>query len=85
MATGATTGLGLGAACQLLQPGSSTLVLAVRAPRKGIVARDALLADSIVRKVNPLAPASHDSVISFVDKITGELPELHVLLLNGGA
>jgi NAD(P)-dependent dehydrogenase (short-subunit alcohol dehydrogenase family) len=90
--TGASAGLGLEAARQFLQYGASTLVLAVRNATKGHAARTTILADPIVQRTNPspnvlvyeLDLSSHDSVIAFARKITAELPELNILLLNAG-
>jgi NAD(P)-dependent dehydrogenase (short-subunit alcohol dehydrogenase family) len=90
--TGATAGLGLEVARQFLQLGVSTLVLAVRNILKGDAARLDLLADPIVQRVNPsptvlvyeLDMSSNESVVAFAQKITAELAELNVLLLNAG-
>jgi NAD(P)-dependent dehydrogenase (short-subunit alcohol dehydrogenase family) len=89
--TGANTGLGFEAARQLLRLRTSTLVLAVCNPTKGLSARTALLADPLVRSINPpptvlvyeLDLSPHRSVIAFVHKVTTDLPALNVLLLNG--
>src|ERR1700722_2048369 len=86
--TGANTGLGFEAARQLLQLGTSTLILAVRDVAKGLRARTALLSDPRIPctptiLVYELNLSSHTSVIAFVRKVNANIPVLDVLLLNG--
>lgn len=90
--TGATSGIGLALARQLLLLRASPVVLAVRNPAKGEAVRRALLADPAVRAAHPdaavevreLDAESYDSVTSFARGLRAAHPRLHLLFLNAG-
>lgn len=90
--TGATAGLGHETSLQLLRLKASSVILAVRNTSKGEVARDHLLADDEVRRVNSRADvkvfrldlADLQSVVEFANHVLREVERLDVLLLNAG-
>ena len=90
--TGASAGLGYEASLQLLRLKATTLILAVRNLSKGKRARDAMLADGEVKRLNPNADVrlmqldlvDFQSVIDFADRVSKEVTNLNVLLLNAG-
>ena len=90
--TGATGGLGYEASLQFLRLKASTMILAVRDIAKGENARNDLLADAEIRRVNPNASISvlpldlsdFTSVIRFAEIVREKISRLDVLLLNAG-
>ncbi|KAI3325551.1 putative carbonyl reductase [Xylariaceae sp. AK1471] len=90
--TGGNAGLGLEAARQYLTLKAARVIIAVRSPAKGKEAVAELKADPTVQKVNPNAvieafPLDLDDFQSgadFVRKVKSEVPELDILLNNGG-
>jgi len=90
--TGGNAGLGFEAARQYLALGAARVIIAARSPAKGKEAVAALKADLTVQKVNPNAvvEAFHldlddfRSGADFVRKVKCEVPELDILLNNGG-
>ena len=90
--TGASAGLGYEASLQILRLKVTTLILAVRNVPKGNGARDAMLADGEVKRLNPKADVrvmrldlvDFQSVIDFADRVSKEITSLNVLLLNAG-
>ena len=90
--TGASAGLGYEASLQFLRLKASTLILAVRNIEKGKGARDAMLADSEVKRLNPKADVrimrldlvDFQSVCEFAGHVLEEVQDLDVLLLNAG-
>lgn len=90
--TGASAGLGYEASLQLLRLKASTLILAVRNVEKGKRARDAMLADSEVQRLNPHADlrvmrldlVDFQSVVEFSNQVLEDIQSLDVLLLNAG-
>ncbi|KAL6719021.1 hypothetical protein ACLMJK_003256 [Lecanora helva] len=91
--TGASAGLGLETARQLLILNASTVVLAVRNLPKGEKCKASLLADPGVKKNNssPIVKVmkldmdDYNSVLSFVKAVEAEVPIVDHLLLNAGA
>ncbi|KAL0930199.1 short-chain dehydrogenase reductase family [Colletotrichum truncatum] len=90
--TGATAGIGLALARQLLLLKASTVVLAVRNTSKGETVKADLLADAAIRSVNPdavvkvmkLDAENYDSVKSFTEAFRAEHQDLHIAMLNAG-
>lgn len=90
--TGASSGMGLEAARQLLVLNISTVVLAVRNPSKAEGCRLQLLADPAVKKTNPNAEVKimkvdmgdYTSVSTFADSLVTNVPVIDYLLLNAG-
>ncbi|KAI0409137.1 putative carbonyl reductase [Xylaria palmicola] len=90
--TGGNAGLGLEAARQYLTLKAARVIIAVRSPAKGKEAVAELKADPTVKKLNPNAvieafPLDLDdfeSGAAFVRKVKSEVPELDILLNNGG-
>ncbi|KAF7559940.1 hypothetical protein G7046_g4212 [Stylonectria norvegica] len=90
--TGATAGIGLEIARQLLVLKVSTLVLAARNEAKGETVKKSFLADPTIKAANPnavikvmkLDTESYPSIQSFVTNFQKEFKELHILLLNAG-
>ncbi|KAI0395697.1 putative carbonyl reductase [Xylariaceae sp. FL0594] len=90
--TGGNAGLGLEAARQFLALKASRVIIAVRSEAKGREAVAELKADPTVQKVNPDAiveafPLDLDDFQSgadFVRKVKNEVPQLDILLNNGG-
>lgn len=84
--TGATSGIGLEVARQLVELHIFTLVLAVRDLTKGEDVRRTLLAlnSDVVVKVMCLDMADYASVQSFATAFLAEHDELHLLILNAG-
>ncbi|KAI0201012.1 putative carbonyl reductase [Astrocystis sublimbata] len=90
--TGGNAGMGLEAARQYLTLKASRVIIAVRSPAKGKEAVAELKADPTVQRVNPSAvveafPLDLDDFQSgaeFVRKVKSEVPELDILLNNGG-
>lgn len=90
--TGATAGLGYESSLQLLRLKAGTLIMGVRNTSKGNEARERLLADSEVKKVNPQAKVKvfkldlvdEKSVVSFANRVLKEESRLDILLLNAG-
>lgn len=91
--TGASSGIGLEIARQLLVFGISRLVLAVRNPEKGEVVKKSLLSDEAVRAVNPNALVEvmqldiekYESVAEFATAFTSRFDALHLLMLNAAS
>ena len=90
--TGASAGLGYEASLQFLRLKAKTLILAVRNVEKGKRAREAMLADSEVQRLNPNAEVrimrldlvDFQSVTEFADRVLKEVQSLDILLLNAG-
>lgn len=90
--TGATGGLGYESSLQLLRLKASTIILGVRSTKRGNDARQSLLADDEVQRVNPQAKvkvlqlnlADERSVVEFANRVLKEESRLDVLLLNAG-
>ena len=90
--TGATGGLGYESSLQLLRLKASKLILGVRNTDRGNDARQSLLADSEVKRVNPEAKikvsqldlGDDQSVAAFANRTLREEERLDVLLLNAG-
>ena len=90
--TGASAGMGLEAARQLLALNASTLILAVRNTTKGESCKTSLLADPAVKKHNKkptvkvmkLDMDDYSSIQSFAKAIKAEVPIVDHLLLNAG-
>ena len=90
--TGASAGLGYEASLQFLRLKAATLILAVRNVEKGKRARDAMLADDQVQRLNPHADVrimcldlvDFQSVVDFAHRVLKEVQSLHILLLNAG-
>lgn len=90
--TGATAGLGYESSLQLLRLKASTVIMGVRNTNKGNDARERLLADSEVRRVNPEAKVKvlrldlvdEQSVVEFANRVLSEESSLDILLLNAG-
>lgn len=82
LVTGANSGLGYATALLLLQRNVSTLIISVRTAAKGKSTKSLLLADPLVRALNPqpkiliyeLDLESHTSVSSFAAKFLAEVP-----------
>lgn len=90
--TGASSGIGLEIAQQLLELEASTVVLAVRNVAKGEAVRRSLLARNTIKAANPKAVVKvmkldtedYESVQSFAKAFRAEHSELHLLMLNAG-
>jgi NAD(P)-dependent dehydrogenase (short-subunit alcohol dehydrogenase family) len=88
--TGASAGLGLETARQLLTLNLSTLVLAVRNESKGKACMEALLADLDISSKSPtikilkLDVNDNTSIISFSKTLPQILPVVDILILNAG-
>ena len=90
--TGASAGMGLESARQLLTLNASTVILAVRNVKKGEICRKELLADRAVQSHNPGATIKvmkvdmddYDSIKSFAKAVKAEVPVLNLLILNAG-
>lgn len=90
--TGGNAGLGLEAARQYLTLKASRVIIAVRSLAKGNEAIAELKADPTVKKLNPNAVIEafpldlddYQSGVAFVRKVKSEVPELDILLNNGG-
>ncbi|KAF1977126.1 NAD(P)-binding protein [Bimuria novae-zelandiae CBS 107.79] len=90
--TGASSGIGLDIAQQLLELEAATVILAVRNVAKGEAVRRSLLARESVKKANPKAVVKiikldtedYESVQTFTKTFLAEHSELHVLMLNAG-
>lgn len=88
--TGASAGLGLETALQLLTLNVSTLVLAVRNVQKGEICRQQLLANHSVKAHNPKGVVKvmqvdmddYESVKTFAKAVKVELPVVDLLVLN---
>lgn len=80
------------ASLKFLRLKAATLIFAVRDIEKSERARDAILADDEVQRLNPNADVTimrldlvdFQSVIDFADRVLREVKDLHVLLLNAG-
>ncbi|MCJ1423701.1 hypothetical protein MMC29_001585 [Sticta canariensis] len=90
--TGASAGMGLETARQLLTLNAFTVVLAVRNVHKGETCRKKLLADSAVKahnlkgvvKVMQLDMDDYESIKTFAKAVKAELPVVDLLVLNAG-
>lgn len=90
--TGGTSGLGLEFARQALILKASRVVLAARDGEKGNAAIAALRADLEVQASNPDAKLDQihlmldhwDCTVMFVKKVYEQVPELNILVCNGG-
>ncbi|KAL8843987.1 MAG: hypothetical protein Q9176_001682 [Flavoplaca citrina] len=90
--TGASSGLGLETARQVLRLGASTVVLAVRDTQKGETCKASLLAEPAIKEatdqpnilVMSLDMDSYASVRQFSEAVKAKLPALHILVLNAG-
>jgi NAD(P)-dependent dehydrogenase (short-subunit alcohol dehydrogenase family) len=90
--TGASSGIGVEIARQLLEVGASTVILAVRNLAKGEAVRRSLLAHGTIKAANPKAVVKvmkldteiYESVQSFARTFCAEHSELHLLMLNAG-
>lgn len=92
LVTGANSGLGFSASLHFLQHRISTLILGVRTAKNGESAKSLLLADPIVKSLSPqpqiliyqLDLTSSVSVAAFATKITDEVSQLDIAVLNAG-
>lgn len=88
--TGASAGLGLETARQLLTLHLSTLILAVRNETKGTACIETLLSDPTIKSKNPIIKIlpldvnDNDSITSFAKTLPQTLPTLDILILNAG-
>ncbi|KAL2878870.1 hypothetical protein SGCOL_005838 [Colletotrichum sp. CLE4] len=90
--TGATSGIGLALARQLLLLGASPLILAVRDVSKGEATRQSLLANPSLRslsqppvvEVMKLDTEDYTSVKTFTETFTSKHTRLHIAILNAG-
>lgn len=88
--TGASAGLGLETARQLLKHQCSTIVLAVRNITKGEACAQELLQDPSIKANNPtikvlqLDVDRNDSIQSFTKTLQEEVPLVNYLILNAG-
>ncbi|KAI0143065.1 hypothetical protein GGR57DRAFT_484488 [Xylariaceae sp. FL1272] len=90
--TGGNAGMGLEACRQFLTLKASRVILAVRSPVKGREAIAKLREDPTVQNVhpNPIIEAfpldleDFESGVAFVSRVKAEVPELDILLNNGG-
>lgn len=90
--TGASAGIGLETARQLLTLNASTVILAVRNVSKGEACKTELLLDRDVKAHNPNATIKvleldmdkYDSVKSFAKKLRDEAAVVDILILNAG-
>jgi NAD(P)-dependent dehydrogenase (short-subunit alcohol dehydrogenase family) len=90
--TGASSGIGVEIARQLLEVEVSTVILAVRNLTKGEAVRQSLLTNSTLKAANPKAVVKvmkldtedYESVQSFAKAFRAEHTELHLLMLNAG-
>lgn len=90
--TGASAGMGLETARQLLTLNASTLILAVRNTTKGENCKASLLAEPAVKKHNNKPTVKvmkvdmddYSSILSFAKAIKTEVPVVDHLLLNAG-
>lgn len=90
--TGGNSGLGLEFARQSLTLKASRVIITVRSQAKGDAALATLRADPEVRATNPDARLEYfhldlddyESGLDFVGKVYTEVPELDILLCNGG-
>jgi NAD(P)-dependent dehydrogenase (short-subunit alcohol dehydrogenase family) len=88
--TGANVGLGLAAALKFAQQGASRLILAVRTIEKGNVAKDAIISGSKSKnseckiEVWPLDMLSYPSLREFATRVTNEIEQLDIVVLNAG-
>ena len=90
--TGASAGMGLESARQLLALNASTVILAVRNTTKGEACKQSLLSDPAVKKHNrnptvkvmKLDMEDYKSIQSFAKAVRAEVPVVDYLLLNAG-
>jgi NAD(P)-dependent dehydrogenase (short-subunit alcohol dehydrogenase family) len=90
--TGGNTGLGYESARQYLILQASRVIITVRSELKGEEAVAALQADPDVKAANPSAKVEfflldlgdYESGLEFVQRVKKEVPELDLLLCNGG-
>jgi hypothetical protein len=90
--TGGNAGLGLEAARQFLRLQAARVIITVRSQSKGLAAVSALHADPVVKAVNPSAKVEaflldlddYEAGLQFSQRVEQEVPELDVLLCNGG-
>ncbi|KAF5487560.1 Short chain dehydrogenase yanD [Colletotrichum siamense] len=90
--TGATSGIGLALAKQLVLLRASMVVLAVRNTSKGELVKRELLDDAAIKSANPDAivkvmkmdAEDYSSVQSFAKAFCSEHKDLHILMLNAG-
>lgn len=90
--TGGNSGLGLEAARQYLILGAARVIIACRSVAKGKTAAESLRADRAVAKHNPDAVIDvfeldlddYQSGLRFAQKVKNEVPELDILMNNGG-
>ena len=88
--TGASAGLGLEAARQLLTLKCSTVVLAVRNVKKGEACAEKLMKDLNLSpktqtiKVLPLDVSDPASITSFTNNLSQAVPTTNILILNAG-
>ena len=90
--TGASSGLGLEVARQLLILNLTTVILAVRNPDKAESCRELLLSDPAIKKSNPnpdikimkVDVSDYASVSAFTKNLKAEVPIIDYLLLNAG-
>ena len=90
--TGASAGMGLETARQVLALNASTLILAVRNTTKGESCKASLLVDPSIKRHNPtptikvmkLDMDNYSSIQSFASTVKAEVPIVDHLLLNAG-
>lgn len=90
--TGGSSGIGYEVARQLLLLKASRIIITVRTASKGQEAVSSLRADPGVKKANPTATIDFfhldlddfQSGVEFSKRVRAEVPELHILICNGG-
>ncbi|KGO71512.1 Short-chain dehydrogenase/reductase SDR [Penicillium italicum] len=90
--TGGNTGIGYEVARQLLLLKASRVIITVRSTSKGQEAVASLRAHPEVKKANPTATIEFfhldlddsQSGVEFAERVRAEVPELHLLICNGG-
>lgn len=86
LVTGASSGLGLESARQMLTLGLSHLVIAVRSPERGKAAAAKLQAANPSARIDvwPLELESYQSVQAFAQRCATELARIDIAILNAG-
>lgn len=90
--TGGNTGIGYEVARQLLLLNASRVIITVRSTSKGQETVASLRAHPEVKKANPTATIEFfhldlddsQSGVEFAERVRAEVPELHLLICNGG-
>ncbi|KPM35976.1 hypothetical protein AK830_g10601 [Neonectria ditissima] len=86
LVTGASSGLGLESARQMLALGLSYLIIAVRSPERGKAAAAQLRAANPSARIDvwPLEMESYQSVQAFAQRCATELARIDIAVLNAG-